>query len=259
MNETPFDWAQSPAAVWRRHRSGLRAIRRLDPISWDDLTGIARQKRALARNTERFLAGEPSNNALLWGSRGTGKSSLIKALLNRYRDQGLRMIEVDKDDLVNLPEIVDDICDLPFRFVIFCDDLSFDVGESGYKALKSVLEGSLELPPENVRVYATSNRRHLMPEFMSDNLKSEVRDGELHPAEAIEEQVSLADRFGLQLSFYPFSQDIYLQAVDALFPQVADREQLHIEAVRFATGKGVRNGRTAQQFFRQFAGDPRFT
>ena len=258
MSEPPFDWAHIAAAVWRSHRSGLRAIRRLDPVSWRDLTGIDRQKQALARNTERFLAGEPSNNALLWGSRGTGKSSLIKALLNRYRDQGLRMIEVDKDDLVNLPEIVDDICDLPFRFVIFCDDLSFDVGESGYKALKSVLEGSLELPPENVRVYATSNRRHLMPEFMSDNVKSEVRDGELHPAEAIEEQVSLADRFGLQLSFYPFSQDIYLQAVDALFPQVADREQLHIEAVRFATGKGVRNGRTAQQFFRQFAGDPRF-
>ena len=258
MSETPFDWAHIAAAVWRSHRSGLRAIRRLDPVSWRDLTGIDRQKQALARNTERFLAGEPSNNALLWGSRGTGKSSLIKALLNRYRDQGLRMIEVDKDDLVNLPEIVDDICDLPYRFVIFCDDLSFDVGESGYKALKSVLEGSLELPPENVRVYATSNRRHLMPEFMSDNVKSEVRDGELHPAEAIEEQVSLADRFGLQLSFYPFSQDIYLQAVDALFPQVADREQLHIEAVRFATGKGVRNGRTAQQFFRQFAGDPRF-
>jgi predicted AAA+ superfamily ATPase len=136
--------------------------------------------------------------------------------------------------------------------------VSFDVGESGYKALKSVLEGSLELPPENVRVYATSNRRHLMPEFMSDNLKSEVRDGELHPAEAIEEQVSLADRFGLQLSFYPFSQAVYLQAVDLLFPQVQDREALHLEAVRFATGKGVRNGRTAQQFYRQFAGDPRF-
>ena len=256
MADTRVNWQETPAAVWRRHRSGLRAIRRLDPVRWDDLTGIDRQKRALARNTERFLAGEPSNNALLWGSRGTGKSSLIKALLNRYRDQRLRMIEVDKDDLVNLPEIVDDICDLPYRFVIFCDDLSFDVGESGYKALKSVLEGSLELPPENVRVYATSNRRHLMPEFMSDNVKSEVRGGELHPAEAIEEQVSLADRFGLQLSFYPFSQDIYLQAVDALFPQVADREQLHIEAVRFATGKGVRNGRTAQQFFREFAGDP---
>jgi len=258
MSTTQFDWQHTPAAVWRRHRSGLRAIRRLDPISWNDLKGIDRQKQALARNTERFLAGEPSNNALLWGSRGTGKSSLIKALLNRYRDQGLRMIEVDKDDLVNLPEIVDDICDLPFRFVIFCDDLSFDVGESGYKALKSVLEGSLELPPENVRVYATSNRRHLMPEFMSDNVKSEVRDGELHPAEAIEEQVSLADRFGLQLSFYPFAKDVYLQAIDALFPEVQDREALHLEAIRFATGKGVRNGRTAQQFFRQVAGDSRF-
>lgn len=250
-----IDWQATPAALWRRHRSGLRPIRRLDPVQWHQLTGIERQQQALARNTERFLAAEPSNNALLWGSRGTGKSSLVKALLNRYRDQGLRMIEVDKDDLVNLPEIVDDICDLPYRFVIFCDDLSFDVGESGYKALKSVLEGSLELPPDNVRVYATSNRRHLMPEFMSDNLKSDMREGELHPAEAIEEQVSLADRFGLQLSFYPFSQQVYLQAVDALFPVVADRDSLHQEAIRFATGKGVRNGRTAQQFYRQFAGD----
>lgn len=258
MAEQTFNWQHTPAAVWRRHRSGLRAIRRLDPVQWSALTGIDHQKQALARNTERFLEGEPSNNALLWGSRGTGKSSLIKALLNRYSDQGLRMIEVDKDDLVYLPEIVDDICELPFRFVIFCDDLSFDAGETGYKALKSVLEGSLELPPENVRVYATSNRRHLMPEFMSDNLKSEVRDGELHPAESIEEHVSLADRFGLQLSFYPFSQDVYLRAVDLLFPQVADRETLHLEAVRFATSKGVRNGRTAQQFYRQFSGDPRF-
>lgn len=251
-----IDWQTTPAAVWRRHRSGLRPVRRLDPVQWRDLTGVEHQQQALGRNTERFLAGVPSNNALLWGARGTGKSSLIKALLNRYRSQGLRMIEVDKDDLVNLPEIVDEICDLPFRFVIFCDDLSFDVGETGYKALKSVLEGSLELPPENVRVYATSNRRHLMPEFMSDNLKSEMRDGELHPAEAIEEQVSLADRFGLQLSFYAFSQAVYLQAIDALFPEVTDREALHREAIRFATAKGVRNGRTAQQFYRQFAGAP---
>ncbi|RBW49161.1 ATP-binding protein [Marinobacter sp. F3R11] len=249
-----FDWSSTPAAVWRRHRAGLRAVRRLDPVQWGALTGIDRQQQALARNTERFLAGDPSNNVLLWGARGTGKSSLIKALLNRYNERGLRIIEVDKDDLVNLPEIVDDICDLPFRFIIFCDDLSFDVGETGYKALKSVLEGSLELPPENVRVYATSNRRHLMPEFMSDNLNSKVQDGELHPAEAIEEQVSLADRFGLQLSFYAFSQEVYLQAVDALFPDIADREDLHREAIRFATSKGVRNGRTAQQFYRQFSG-----
>lgn len=253
-----FDWTETPAAIWRRHRSGLRAIRRLDSVQWGDLTGIDRQQQALARNTERFLAGEPSNNALLWGSRGTGKSSLIKALLNRYHSQGLRMIEMDKDDLVNLPEIVDDICDLSYRFVIYCDDLSFDAGESGYKALKSVLEGSLELPPENVRVYATSNRRHLMPELMADNLNSTTKNGEIHPAEAIEEQVSLADRFGLQLSFYPFSQDVYLQAVDALFPGTDDRDSLHKEAIRFATSKGVRNGRTAQQFYRQVAGDDRF-
>lgn len=251
-----IDWATTPAAVWRRHRQGLRAIRRLDPIQWHDLTGIGRQQEALARNTERFLAGQPSNNALLWGARGTGKSSLIKALLNRYQGERLRMVEVDKDDLVNLTEIVDELSEQPFRFVIFCDDLSFETGESGYKALKSVLEGSLELPPENVRVYATSNRRHLMPEYMVDNLNSRMKDGELHPAEAIEEQVSLADRFGLQLSFYAFPQDIYLQAVDALFPEVADRGELHRQAIRFATSRGVRNGRTAQQFYRQFGGDP---
>ncbi|MFC4259975.1 ATP-binding protein [Marinobacter lacisalsi] len=255
MTGTVIDWASHSAAVWRRHRHGLRAIRRLDPVRWDQLQGIERQQAELARNTERFLAGKPANNALLWGSRGTGKSSLIKALLNRYGQDGLRMIEVDKDDLVNLPEIVDDIAEQPWRFVIYCDDLSFEAGEPGYKALKSVLEGSLELPPENVRVYATSNRRHLMPEFMSDNLQSEVKGGELHPAEAIEEQVSLADRFGLQLSFYPFPKDVYLQAIDALFPDVTDRATLHLHAMRFATSRGGRSGRTAQQFYRQFSGD----
>jgi predicted AAA+ superfamily ATPase len=254
VSESSIDWADTPAAAWRRHRRGLRAIRRLDPVQWQELQGIDRQQQALARNTERFLSGQPANNALLWGARGTGKSSLIKALLNRYADKGLRMIEVDKDDLVNLPEIVDDICEQPYRFVIYCDDLSFEAGEPSYKALKSVLEGSLELPPENVRVYATSNRRHLMPEFMANNLASGMRDGELHPHEAIEEQVSLADRFGLQLSFYAFSQEVYLEAVDALFPEAGDREQLHREAIRFALGRGVRNGRTAQQFYRQFAG-----
>lgn len=249
-----IDWVEAPAAVWRRHRNGLRRIRRFDPVQWHQLQGIECQQSALAANTERFLAGQPANNALLWGARGTGKSSLIKALLNRYSGQGLRMIEVDKDDLVDLPEIVDDICEQPYRFVIYCDDLSFEAGESAYKALKSVLEGSLELPPENVRVYATSNRRHLMPEFMSDNLKSNMVGDELHPAEAIEEQVSLADRFGLQLSFYPFSQDVYLQAIDALFPEVTNRDQLHEQAIRFALGRGVRNGRTAQQFYRQSGG-----
>ncbi|MDX1634814.1 MAG: ATP-binding protein [Marinobacter sp.] len=250
-----IDWNHTLAAAWRRHRQGLRPIRRLDPVQWQQLQGIERQQQALARNTERFLAGEPCNNALLWGARGTGKSSLIKALLNRYGPRGLRMIEVDKDDLVDLPEIVDDLSQQPFHFVIYCDDLSFEAGESAYKALKSILEGSLELPPENVRVYATSNRRHLMPERMADNLQAQLRDGEIHPGEAIEEQVSLADRFGLQLSFYAFSQEVYLSAVDALFPEVADRAALHREALRFATARGVRNGRTAQQFYRQYAGE----
>ncbi|EBA01504.1 ATP-binding protein [Marinobacter sp. ELB17] len=246
-----IDWRTTPAAVWRRHSSGLRAIRRLDPVTWGSLTGVDQQQQALALNTERFLQGQPSNNVLLWGARGTGKSSLIKALLNQYQAQGLRMIEVDKDDLVHLPEIVDELWDLPYHFVIFCDDLSFEAGETSYKALKSVLEGSLELPPENVRVYATSNRRHLMPEYMADNMSSHSRGGEIHPAEAIEEQISLADRFGVQLSFYAFSQELYLQAIDALFAEVADREALHQQAIRFATARGVRNGRTAQQFFRQ--------
>lgn len=246
-----INWNTTAAAIWRRHRSGLRVIRRLDPVTWDSLTGVEHQQQQLALNTERFLQGEPSNNVLLWGARGTGKSSLIKALLNQYRGQGLRMIEVDKDDLVHLPEIVDELWDLPYRFVIFCDDLSFEAGETSYKALKSVLEGSLELPPENVRVYATSNRRHLMPEYMADNMSSQNRGGEIHPAEAVEEQISLADRFGLQLSFYAFSQELYLQAIDALFPEIGNRDILHQQAIRFATARGVRNGRTAQQFFRQ--------
>lgn len=245
-----IDWLATPAAVWRRHHAGLRAIRRLDPVAWGTLTGVNRQQQELALNTERFIQGQPSNNVLLWGSRGTGKSSLMKALLNRYKDEGLRMVEVDKDDLVYLPEIVDELWDEPYRFIVFCDDLSFEAGETGYKALKSILEGSLELPPENVRVYATSNRRHLMPEFMADNLGTQSRGGEIHPAEAIEEQVSLADRFGLQLSFYAFSQELYLKAVDALFPEVEDRAELHQQALRFATARGVRNGRTAQQFYR---------
>ncbi|WP_404365648.1 ATP-binding protein [Marinobacter sp.] len=256
---SPIDWSTTTAAAWRRHRQGLRPIRRLDPVQWQDLQGIERQQAALADNTERFLSGLPANNTLLWGARGTGKSSLVKALLNRYSAAGLRMIEVDRDDLVNLPEIVDEIEEEPYRFVIYCDDLSFEAGESSWKGLKSVLEGSLELPPENVRVYATSNRRHLMPESMADNLKMETHGGEVHPGEAIEEQVSLADRFGLQLSFYAFSQPLYLQTIDALFPEVAGgkaqhRERLHREAIRFATARGIRNGRTAQQFYRQNAG-----
>ena len=212
-----IDWNTTHAAVWRPHKGYLRPVRHIDPIRFQDLVGIETQKAQLQHNTERFLDGLPANNALLWGARGTGKSSLIKALLNAYRDRGLRLIQVDKNDLINLPEIVDDIRDLPQRFILFCDDLSFEAGEPGYKALKSVLEGSVELPPENVLVYATSNRRHLLPEYMEENQAAKLVGGEIHFPEAIEEKISLSDRFGLWLSFYPVSQDEYLAIVDSYF------------------------------------------
>lgn len=248
-----IDWKKTPAAIWRRHRNALRPVKAIDPVRLDQLLEITRQKEALVANTERFLRGQPANNALLWGARGTGKSSLIKALLNSYFGQGLRVVEVDRDDLLFLPEIVDDLRDLDYRFIIFSDDLSFERGEGSYKALKSVMEGSIESPPENIKVYATSNRRHLMPEYMKDNQAAEVVDGELHPGEAIEEQVSLSDRFGLWLSFYPFNQDEYLTVVDALFPEVRDRQQLHQLAIRFALGKGGRSGRAAQHFYNTYS------
>lgn len=251
MHDTRIDWQQTWAALWRHHRQALRAVRHLDPIRLEQLVGVERQTQALVHNTERFLAGLPANNTLLWGARGTGKSSLIKALLNAYAPRGLRLIEVDKDDLLFLPEIVDDIRALPQRFIVFCDDLSFEAGERGYKALKSILEGSIELPPENVLVYATSNRRHLMPESMQDNLASGLVEGELHYADAIEEKISLSDRFGLWLSFYPASQDEYLAMVDSYFADYrGDRCELHQAALQFAQSKGgARNGRTAKQFF----------
>ncbi len=252
---TTIDWTGTPAAIWRRHRQALRPVKHTDPVVLDQLLGVERQKDALVANTRRFLAGQPANNVLLWGARGTGKSSLIKALLNRFFPEGLRVIEVDRDDLIFLPEIVDEIRELPQRFVVFCDDLSFEAGEGTYKALKSVLEGSIELPPDNVLVYATSNRRHLMPEYMKDNEQAKMVDGEIHPGEAIEEQVSLSDRFGLWLSFYPFKQDEYLAMIDALFPGVDDRDALHREALRFALARGGRSGRTARQFYRAFSGE----
>jgi predicted AAA+ superfamily ATPase len=247
-----IDWNTTVGAVWRHHTQSLRAVRHLDPILPEQLLGVDRQKARLIENTERFLNGQPANNALLWGSRGTGKSSLIKAMLNAYADQGLRMLEVDKDDLIHLPEIVDEIRELPYRFVIFCDDLSFEAGEKTYKALKSVLEGSLELPPDNVLIYASSNRRHLLPETQADNQDVIVVGTELHLGDAIEEKISLSDRFGLWLSFYPINQDAYLNIIDHLFDHPNETEQLHKDAIRFAHEKGVRSGRTAKQFFKSY-------
>lgn len=246
-----IDWQNTWAAIWRPYRQSLRAARQLDPVTLDQLLHIEQQKQALIDNTERFLAGLPANNALLWGARGTGKSSLIKALLNSYAPQGMRVIEVDKEDLLYLSEIVDEIRELPYRFIVFCDDLSFEAGEHSYKALKSILEGSIELPPDNVLIYATSNRRHLMPEFMQDNQASSLVDGELRYADAIEEKISLSDRFGLWLSFYPANQAEYLAMVDSYFHDYSgDRNALHQAALQFAQAKGgARSGRTARQFY----------
>lgn len=254
MNEA-LDWSILPAAIWRARSASLRPVTRLDAIQLDQLLGIERQKKLIMHNTERFLSGLPANNTLLWGGRGTGKSSIVKALLNRYFDQGLRVIQIDKEDLRDLTEIVDGIRDLPQKFIVFCDDLSFDEGDGTYKALKSILEGSIELPPENVLIYATSNRRHLMPEYMHDNVQSKVVDTEIHHAEAIEEKISLSDRFGLWLSFYAINQDQYLEIVDQLFGEVEDQKALHAEAIRFATSKGGRSGRAAQQFFKAYSGE----
>lgn len=249
-----IDWNSTKAAVWRPRKEYLRPVQHTDPVRLADLLGIETQKERLQRNTERFLGGLPANNALLWGARGTGKSSLIKALLNSYQDRGLRLIQVDKDDLINLPEIVDAIRDLSQRFLVFCDDLSFEAGEPSYKALKSVLEGSVELPPDNVLVYATSNRRHLLPEYMEENQAAKLVGGEIHFPEAVEEKISLSDRFGLRLSFYPVSQDEYLAIVDHYFADYrGDRAALHEAAKQFALLRGGRSGRVARQFYNDHA------
>jgi predicted AAA+ superfamily ATPase len=249
-----IDWTDTLAAVWRPQKGTLKAIRHLDSITLGDLLGIDRQKALVLENTERFLRREPANNVLLWGARGTGKSSLIKALLNHCGKDGLRVIQIDKDDLLHLLDIVDDIRERSERFIVFCDDLSFEDGERSYKALKSVLEGSIEAPPENVLIYATSNRRHLVPESMRDNVNSKVHETEIHYQDGIEERISLSDRFGLWLSFYPINQEQYLAMVDRLFGDVSDPAALHGAAIRFATAKGGRSGRTARQFFHHASG-----
>ena len=242
------------AAIWRAKKEYLKPVEHFENTTFDNLVGIERQKKVLIENSERFLAGLPSNNILLWGARGTGKSSLIKALLNTYAEQGLRLIEIDRDDLDDLIEISDMIRELPYKFIIFCDDLSFEEGEKGYKGLKRILEGSIEAPPENVKIYATSNRRHLITEYQSDNNATVVsNDGEIHYSDSVEEKISLSDRFGIWISFYHGTQAEYLEVVDSYFKDYkGDKEFLHAEALRFAQARASKSGRTEKQFYNNF-------
>jgi len=250
-----LDWKQIHAAIWRQQSGKLRPVKAIDPITLDSLIGIESQKEELVKNTGRFISGKPANNALLWGARGTGKSSLIKAILNEYKSDGLRLIEVSKNDLYNLSYIVDDVRELPQRFIIYCDDLSFDENENSYVALKTVLEGSIEQPPNNVLLYATSNRRHLVPEHMKDNLETSIVDGELHYSDSVEEKISLSDRFGLWLSFYQVDMDGYLKIIDSYFPNYkGDKGRLHDAARMFSLSRASKSGRTAKQFYNLFSG-----
>ena len=256
------DWSLSIAWRYRKRSSGhgtLEPVRHVAAMQLADLKEIDGQKEKIQRNTEQFVLGKPANNVLLTGARGTGKSSLIKACLNAYAGQGLRLIEVDKADLVDLPDIVDVVADRPEKFIIFCDDLSFEDGEPGYKALKSILDGSVAAATPNVLIYATSNRRHLLPEYMAENLTyTHTADGEVHPGEVVEEKISLSERFGLWVSFYPFSQEEYLtivaQWLASFGVSAAAIAAARPEALVWALERGSRSGRVAYQFARDYAG-----
>lgn len=256
----PVDW-QAHAYRWRKRGTAhgwLDAIAHPHRITLEDLQHIERQKTIIERNTQHFVQGKPANHVLMTGSRGTGKSSLVKAMLAQFADQGLRLIEVDKADLGDLADIVDCVATRPERFIVFCDDLSFEEGESGYKALKSVLDGSAASTGENVLIYATSNRRHLMPEYMNENLQAKHQpDGEVHPGETVEEKISLSERFGLWLSFYPFRQDDYLDIVAHWLRELGCTEdsiaQSRTEALQWTLERGSRSGRVAWHFARDWA------
>lgn len=256
------DWGSSVAWRYRKRSSGhgvLEPVRHLAVMQLADLKEIDGQKEKIERNTQQFVQGKPANNVLLTGARGTGKSSLIKACLNAYAPQGLRLIEVDKADLTDLPDIVEVVSDRPEKFIVYCDDLSFEDGEASYKALKSILDGSVAASTPNVLIYATSNRRHLLPEYMKENLSyTHTDDGEVHPGEAVEEKISLSERFGLWVSFYPFSQEEYLTIVAQWLRAlgVAEKaiEEARPAALVWALERGSRSGRVAYQFARDYAG-----
>lgn len=253
------NWEQVTACYWRKQMQNgvFQPVQHLHNIRLQDLQGISAQKFQLEQNTRQFLQKQPANNVLLWGARGTGKSSLIKALLNEYASAGLRLIEVEKHDLIDLPMIVETLYVRPERFLIFCDDLSFEQDDASYKALKSMLDGSIGAPPENVLIYATSNRRHLLPEYQRENLETQYIEGEIHPSEAIEEKISLSERFGLWVSFYPFNQENYLDIVHywlATFGITEMSVEIDNKALQWALQRGSRSGRSAWQFARDWAG-----
>jgi len=255
------DWEASVAFRYRRRGGNalLEPVRHVAQIRLTNLKEIDAQMERLTRNTEQFVCGRPANNVLLTGARGTGKSSLIKACLNEFAVRGLRLIEVDKTDLIDLPDLVELVSNRPERFIVFCDDLSFDEGEPGYKALKSVLDGSVSATSDNLLIYATSNRRHLLPEYMKENLTyTHTDDGEVHPGEVIEEKISLSERFGLWISFYPFSQQEYL-AIVAQWLRAFDVDEATVQralkpSLVWALERGSRSGRVAYQFARDWAG-----
>ena len=256
------DWSASVAYRYRKRSSGhgtLEPVRHVAQLGLQDLKEIDQQKEKIQRNTEQFVNGLPANNVLLTGARGTGKSSLIKACLNNYAPRGLRLIEVDKDDLVDLPDIIEVVAARAEKFIVYCDDLSFEDGEPGYKALKSILDGTVAASTANVLIYATSNRRHLLPEYMKENLTyTHTDDGEVHPGEGVEEKISLSERFGLWVSFYPFSQDEYLaitaQWLSAFGVSTTAIDAAKPEALVWALERGSRSGRVAYQFARDYAG-----
>ena len=258
-----IDWKASTAFRWRKRngRGAIEPVAHVHRIALRDLQGIDDQKRLVEDNTRQFIDGLPANNVLLTGARGTGKSSLIKALLNKYASKGLRLIEVEKQDLVDLPDIVDMIAERREKFILYCDDLSFEADDPGYKALKVVLDGSIAAASDNCLVYATSNRRHLMPEYMQENLEYKHVGGEIHPGETSEEKISLSERFGLWVSFYPFDQDEYLKIVDVWIDHFkvtgAGTEAAHKAALQWSLTRGSRSGRVAWQFARDWAGKQR--
>jgi predicted AAA+ superfamily ATPase len=260
LQPLPIDWKASSAFRWRKYgmHGWFEPIKHPHAIRLQDLHAIESQKKTVEENTRQFARGYFANNIMLTGARGTGKSSLVKAVVNRYARSGLRMVEVQKDDLMDLAAITDQLYDRPERFILFCDDLSFTAHEAGYKALKAALDGSMAATPRNVLVYATSNRRHFMPEYIQENLETTYPGGEVHPGEAVEEKVSLAERFGLWVSFHPFRQEEYLYIVDywldAMHVSQNARKNARLAALQWAMSRGSRSGRVAWQFARNWAG-----